>query len=132
MCKPSINNVLLVTLMSIVQNKHLPMLKSGRYAVRHSQRFCSLCQELYHSVFFSFFLPLPVLKTTHFRAISKQIMDIFLQILDGNGLDDTKGRLLYRNGQKCIEIQYLFRVNRGLPVYCCTPKSNQHSLLQFS
>ena len=44
-------------------------------------------------------------------------MDIFLQILDENWLDDTWGRLLYRYGQKCIAIRYLFRVNRGLPVY---------------
>ena len=49
------------------------------------------------------------------------IMDIFLQILDENWLDDTKGRLLYRYRQKCIAIRYLFRVNSGLPVYCCTP-----------
>ena len=44
-------------------------------------------------------------------------MDIFLQILDENWLDDTKGRLLYRYSQKCNVIRYLFRVNRGLLVY---------------
>ena len=44
-------------------------------------------------------------------------MDIFLQILDENWLDDTKGRLVYRYSQKCIAIRYLFRVNPGLPVY---------------
>ena len=54
-----------------------------------SQPLCSSCQELYHSGFFPFFLTLPVLKTTDFRAISKPIMDIFLQILDENWLDDT-------------------------------------------
>ena len=65
--------------MSIVQNKLLPMLESRRYAVRHSLCLCSSCQELYHSV--------------DFRAISKPIMDIFLQILDENWHDDTLGRL---------------------------------------
>ena len=64
MCKLSINNMLWLALMSVVQNKHLPMLESRRYAVRHSQRLCSSCQELYHSVFFPLFLTLPVLKTT--------------------------------------------------------------------
>ena len=54
MCKLSINNMLWLALMSVVQNKHLPMLESRRYAVRHSQRLCSLCLELYHSVFFPF------------------------------------------------------------------------------
>ena len=54
MCKLSINNMLWLALMSVVQNKHLPMLERRRYAVRHSQRLCSSCQELYHSVFFSF------------------------------------------------------------------------------
>ena len=54
MCKLSINNMLWLALMSVVQNKHLPMLESRRYAVRLSQRLCSSCQELYHSVFFSF------------------------------------------------------------------------------
>ena len=53
MCKLSMNNMLWLALMSVVQNKHLPMLESRQYAVRHSQR---LCQELYHRVFFSFFL----------------------------------------------------------------------------
>ena len=50
MCKLSINNMLWLSLMSVVQNKHLPMFEIPRYAVRHSQR---LCQELYHSVFFT-------------------------------------------------------------------------------
>ena len=56
MCKLSINNMLWLALMSVVQNKHLPMLESRRYAVRQSQRLCSLCQELYHSVFFPFII----------------------------------------------------------------------------
>ena len=68
MCKLSINNMLWLALMSVVQNKHLPMLESRRYAVRHSQRLCSSCLELYHSVFFPLFLPLPVLKTTRFSG----------------------------------------------------------------
>ena len=51
MCELSINNMLWLELMSVVQNKHLPKLESQRYAVRHSQRLCSLCQKLYHSVF---------------------------------------------------------------------------------
>ena len=54
MCKLSIkNNIMLwLALMSALQNKHLPMLESRRYTVRHCQRLCSSCQELYHSVFF--------------------------------------------------------------------------------
>ena len=76
--------------MSVVQNKHLPMLESPRYVVRHSQRLCSSCQELYHSVFFPFFFTASVFeKKPDLRAISKPIMDIFLQILDENWLDDT-------------------------------------------
>ena len=55
MCKLSINNMLWLTLMSVIQNKHLPILESRRYAVRHSQRMCSSSQEFYHSVFFSLF-----------------------------------------------------------------------------
>ena len=54
MCKLSINNMLWLALISVVQNKHLRMLEIRRYAVKHSQRLCSLCKELYHSVFFSF------------------------------------------------------------------------------
>ena len=54
MCKLSINNMLWLALMSVLHNKHLPMLESRLYAVRHSQRLCSSCQELYHSVFFFF------------------------------------------------------------------------------
>ena len=89
MCKISINNMLWLALMSVVQNKHLPMLESQRYAVRHSQRLCSSCQELYHGIFFSFFYRFRFRKRPDFRAISKPIMDIFLQILDENWLDDT-------------------------------------------
>ena len=75
------DNMLWLALMSLVQNKHLPMLESGRYAVRYSQRLCSLCQELYHSVFFSLFLLLPVLKTTLFSGNFKANNGYFLQIL---------------------------------------------------
>ena len=67
--------------------------------------------------FFLPFLLLPVLKRTQRRAISKLIIDIFLQILDGNWIDDAYGRVMYRYSQKCIAIQYLFRVNRDLPIY---------------
>ena len=75
MCKLSINNMLWLALMSVVQNKYLPMLESRRYAVRHSQRLCSSCQELYHSVFFSFiFNPSGFEKDTIFWAISKPII----------------------------------------------------------
>ena len=45
----------------------------------------SSCHELYHSVFYRFWF----LKRPDFRAIPKLIMDIFLQILDGNWLEDT-------------------------------------------
>ena len=55
MCKLSINNMLWLALMSVVQNKHLPMLESRRYAVKHSQCLCSLCKELFHSFFFFLF-----------------------------------------------------------------------------
>ena len=51
MCKLSINNTLWLALMSVVQNKHLPMLESRQYAVRLSQRLCSSCQELYLVLF---------------------------------------------------------------------------------
>ena len=88
MCKLSINNMLWLALMSVVQNKHIPMLESRRYTVRHSQRLCSLCQELYHSVFFPFFYHFRFRKQPNFQAISKPIMAIFLQILDENWLDD--------------------------------------------
>ena len=82
--------MLWLALMSVVQNKHLPMLESRRYAVRHSQRLCKFLSGIISQrLFFPFFLPLLVLKTTRFRAISKAIMDIFLQILDENWLDDT-------------------------------------------
>ena len=78
MCKLSINNMLWRALMSVVQNKHLPMLESQRYAVRYSQRLCSSCQELYHSVFFPLFLTLPVLKTTQFLGNFKANNGYFL------------------------------------------------------
>ena len=117
MCKLSINNMLWLALMSVVQNKHLLMLESWRYAVRHSQRFCSLCQELYHSAFFSF-LTLPVLKTTQFSGNFKANNRYSLLDLDENWLDDTYGGLLYRYSQKCIMIPYLFRV------YRCTPSDS--------
>ena len=35
MCKLSINNMLWLAMMSVVQNKHLPMLENGQYNVRH-------------------------------------------------------------------------------------------------
>ena len=38
MCKLYIINMLWLALMSVVQNKQLPMLESQQYAVRHSQR----------------------------------------------------------------------------------------------
>ena len=78
-----------LALMSVEPNKHFPMLESRRYAVRLCQRLCSSCQELYHSVFFSFFFTASGFETTRFWAISKQIIDNFLQILDENGRDDT-------------------------------------------
>ena len=78
MCKLSINNMFWLELISVPQNKHLPMLESRRYDVRHIQRLCSSCQELYHSVFFSFLLPLPVLKTTQFSVNFKANNGYFL------------------------------------------------------
>ena len=49
MCKISINNMLWLALMSVIQNQHLPMLLD-------TVNVCiSSCQELYHSVFFSLF-----------------------------------------------------------------------------
>ena len=78
MCKLSINNMLWLALMSVVQNKHLTMLESRRYAVRHSQHLCSSCQQLYHSVFFSLFLTLPFLKTTRFSGNFKANNGYFL------------------------------------------------------
>ena len=80
MCKLSINNMLWHALMSVIQNKQLPMLESRQYAVRHSQRLCSLCHELYHSVFFSplFTAALPVMKTTRFLGNFKANNGYFL------------------------------------------------------
>ena len=78
MFKLSISNMLWLALMSAVQNKHLPMLESRRYAVRYSQRLCSSCQELYHSVFFPFFLLLTVLKTTRILGNFKANNGYFL------------------------------------------------------
>ena len=78
MCNLSINNMFWLALISVIQNKHLPMLESRRYAVRHSQRLCSLCQELYHSVFFFLLLLLPVLKTTQFLVNFKPNNGCFL------------------------------------------------------
>ena len=79
MCKLSIkNNIMLwLALMSALQNKHLPMLESWRYAVRHCQRLCSSCQELYHGVFFLLFT-LPVLKTTRLSGNFKANNGYFL------------------------------------------------------
>ena len=89
MCKMSINNRLWPALVSVVHNI-FQCLKDGNMLLDTVKVCVSLCQELYHGVFFpSFFLPLPVLKTTQIWAISKPIMDIFLQILDENWLDDT-------------------------------------------
>ena len=80
--------MLWLPLMSVIQNKHLPILESRRYAVRHSQRMFSLSQEFYHSVFFSLFYASGFeKKNPDFREISKPIMDIFLQVLDENWLD---------------------------------------------
>ena len=78
MCKIPINNMLWLALMSVVQNKHLPMLESRQYAVRQSQRLCSLCQEFTTASFFSFFLPLQVLKTTRFSGNFKAKNGYFL------------------------------------------------------
>ena len=79
MCKLSINNMLWLALMSVVQNKHLPMLESRRYAVRHSKRLCSSCQELHHSVFFfPFFYRFRFLKATRFSGIFKANNGYFL------------------------------------------------------
>ena len=90
MCKLSINNMLWLALMSVVQNKHLPMLESWGYAVKHSQHLCSSCQELYNCVFFSFFFTASgFVNNPIFGQFQKPIMDIFLQILDENWLDDT-------------------------------------------
>ena len=78
MCKLSINNMFWLALISVLQNKHRPMLESRRYDVRHSQRLCSTCQELYHSVFFFLFLSLPVLKTTRISVNFKAYNGYFL------------------------------------------------------
>ena len=77
MCKLSINNMLWLALMSVVQNKHLSMLESRRHAELDTVNVS--CQELYHSVFFSFFFsPLPVLRTTQFSGNFKANNGYFL------------------------------------------------------
>ena len=116
--------------MSVVQNYYLPMLERLWYAVRHSQRLCKFEWGIIPKcLYFLFFYCFRFWKWPKSQAISKPIMDIFLPILDENWLDDTKGRLVYRYSQKCIAKRYLFRVNRHLPVYCCTPISQQSCLL---
>ena len=48
--------MLSLALMSVVPILHLPMLERRQYHVRQSQGLCiGSCQELYHSVFFSFY-----------------------------------------------------------------------------
>ena len=107
MCKISISNMLWLALMSDVQNKHLPMLERQRYAVRHSQPLCKFVSGIIpQHLFSSFFLLLPVLKTTQISGNFKASNGYFLQILDENWLDDTKGRLVYLYSQKCIVILY--------------------------
>ena len=78
MCKLSINNMLWLTLMSVVQNKDLTMLESRRYAVRLSQRLCSSCQELYHRVFFLFLNTSGLKKKTQFSGNFKGNNGYFL------------------------------------------------------
>ena len=55
MCKLSINNMSWLALMSVVQNKHLPMLESRRYAVRHSQSCVVRVRNYTTASFFPFF-----------------------------------------------------------------------------
>ena len=56
MCKISINIMLWLALMSVIQNKHLPMLERRRYAVRHSQRLCQFVSQIItRHIFSSFF-----------------------------------------------------------------------------
>ena len=69
MSKISINNMLWLPLMSVIQNKHLPILERWRYAVRHSQRLCQFMLRIIpQCIFSSFFLLLPVLKMTRFAG----------------------------------------------------------------
>ena len=70
MCKISINNMLWLVSISVVQNKHLPVLERRRYAVRHSQRLCKF--------FFPLFLLLRVLKTTRISGNFKANNGYFL------------------------------------------------------
>ena len=83
MCKISINNMLWLALMSVVQNKHFPMLESRRYAVRQSQRLSKWCQELNHNIFFFFFFftASSFENDPIFWQFQKPIMDIFLQFV---------------------------------------------------
>ena len=66
---------------------------------------------------FFLFSPLPVLKTTRFSGNFKANNGYFLANFRWKLAWWHIGRLLYWHDQKCISIQYLFRLNRSLPVY---------------
>ena len=74
--------MLWLALMSVVRNKHLPVLESRRYAVRQVYVHVIRIMNYTTASFFSFFF-------YRFRFWKDPQMDIFLQILDKNWLDDT-------------------------------------------
>ena len=74
MCKLSINNMLRLALMSVVQNKHLPMLM-----LLDTVNVCVVRVRNYTTAsFFPLFLTLPVLKTTRFLGNFKANNGYFL------------------------------------------------------
>ena len=92
MCKLSINNMLWLALLYIVQNKHLPMLEALKvcHMLLDTVNVCVVRVRNYTTVsFFLFFLMPPVSKTTPFSGNFKANNGYFLQILDENWLDDT-------------------------------------------
>ena len=80
MCKKIINSMLWLALMSVVQNKHLPMLESQRYAVRQVNVcvVCVVCARNNATASFILFLPLSVLKATQFSGNFKANNGYFL------------------------------------------------------
>ena len=77
MCELSINNMLWLALMSVVQNKHLPMLESGDMLL-DTVNICVVHFRNYTTASFFLFLTLWVLKTTQFLGNFKANNGYFL------------------------------------------------------
>ena len=78
MCKLSINNMLWLALMSVVQNNHLLMLESQQMLLDTVNVCVVRVRNYIKASFFPFILPLPVLKTTRFSGNFKANNGCFL------------------------------------------------------